>query len=81
LRGGVSVVYRAERTGDYEQTVAVNLLRRRVHSCEVARRLRAERQVLASSDPLDIASPCDGGVTNEQAGGRLYLVVEYGKKR
>ena len=71
--GGMSVVYRAERTGDYEQTVAVKLLQRRLHASGVERRFRAERQVLASLDHPHIAGLLDGGVTE---GGRPYLVME-----
>jgi serine/threonine-protein kinase len=71
--GGMSVVYRAERTGDYEQTVAVKLLQRRLHASGAEQRFRAERQVLASLDHPHIAGLLDGGVTE---GGRPYLVME-----
>jgi len=72
--GGMSVVYRAERVGDFEQTVAVKLLQRRLHASGAEDRFRAERQVLASLDHPNIASLIDGGVTE---GGRPYLVMEY----
>jgi serine/threonine-protein kinase len=73
--GGMGVVYRAERAADdFEQTVAVKLLQRRLQAEEVAERFRAERQVLASLDHPNIASLIDGGVTDN---GRPYLVMEY----
>lgn len=73
--GGMSVVYRAERaTADFEQTVAVKLLQRRLHADDAERRFRAERQVLASLDHPNVARLLDGGVSE---GGRPYLVMEY----
>jgi serine/threonine-protein kinase len=73
--GGMGVVYRAERAdADVEQTVAVKLLQRRFHADDVERRVRAERQVLASLDHPTIAQFLDGGVTED---GRPYLVLEH----
>jgi serine/threonine-protein kinase len=73
--GGMSVVYRAERAdGDYDRTVAIKLLQRRLHADDAEARFRAERQVLASLDHPNIARLLDGGVTE---GGRPYLVMEY----
>jgi tetratricopeptide (TPR) repeat protein/predicted Ser/Thr protein kinase len=73
--GGMSVVYRAERTGaDFEQTVAVKLLQRRLGDEGARQRFRTERQVLASLDHPSIAQLIDGGVTE---GGRPYFVMEY----
>jgi serine/threonine-protein kinase len=73
--GGMGVVYRAVRTGeDFEQTVAVKLLQRRLHAEGAERRFRAERQVLASLNHPNIADLISGGVTD---GGRPYLVMEY----
>ena len=73
--GGMSVVYRAERAdAEYEQTVAVKLLQRRLHTGDAEQRIRAERQVLASLDHPNIARLLDGGVTD---GGRPYLVMDY----
>jgi serine/threonine-protein kinase len=71
----MSVVYRAERIdGEFEQTVAIKLLQRRLHSDDAQQRFRAERQVLASLDHPNIAQLLDGGVTD---GGRPFLVLEY----
>lgn len=73
--GGMSVVYRAERIGaDFEQTVAVKLLQRRLHTDDADQRFRAERQLLARLDHPHIAALVDGGVTE---GGRPYLVMEF----
>ncbi|MFB6280157.1 MAG: tetratricopeptide repeat protein [Salinibacter sp.] len=73
--GGMSIVYRAERAGaDFEQTVAVKLLQRRLGDEEGRQRFRTERQVLASLDHPGIAQLIDGGVTE---GGRPYFVMEY----
>ncbi|WP_263792505.1 tetratricopeptide repeat protein [Salinibacter sp.] len=73
--GGMSVVYRAERDdGNYDQTVAIKLLQRRLHADDADARFRAERQVLASLDHPNIARLLDGGVTE---GGRPYLVMEH----
>lgn len=73
--GGMSVVYRAERTdADVEQVVAVKLLQRRLYAENAEQRFRAERQVLASLDHPNIAQFLDGGVTE---GGRPYLVMEH----
>ena len=72
--GGMSVVYRADRTEGFEQTVAVKLLQRQFESEDAERRFRTERQVLASLDHPNIASLVGGGVTE---GGRPYLVMEY----
>lgn len=73
--GGMSVVYRAERIeADFEQTVAVKFLQRRLHATEAASRFRAERQVLARLDHPNIARLIDGGVAD---GGRPYLVMEH----
>ena len=73
--GGMGVVYRAERDdGDYDQTVAIKLLQRRLHVDDADTRFRAERQVLASLEHPNIARLLDGGVTE---GGRPYLVMEH----
>jgi serine/threonine-protein kinase len=73
--GGMGVVYRAVRVaGDFEQTVAVKLLRPLLPAADAADRFRAERQVLARLDHPNIARLIDGGVTER---GRPYLVMEH----
>lgn len=73
-RGGMSTVYRAERTGGpFERTVAVKVLRRVVEG-DRHRRFRVERQILASLQHPSVAQVFDGGVTD---GGQPYLVMEF----
>lgn len=74
-RGGMGVVYLAERAdGQYEQQVAVKVLRRILFAGELHRRFLAERQILASLKHPNIARLLDGGVTEE---GQPYFVMEY----
>jgi eukaryotic-like serine/threonine-protein kinase len=74
-RGGMSVVYRAERSdGHFRRRVALKVLRGGLDGEELHARLSAERQILASLDHPNIARLLDGGVTEE---GRPYLVMEY----
>jgi len=73
-RGGMSTVYRAERAdGQFEQVVAIKLLRR-VLGTDAVRRFRAERQILASLDHPHVARVLDGGTTEN---GQPYLVIEH----
>jgi len=73
-KGGMSVVYRAERAdGQFEQTVAIKLLRGMLDP-EVIQRFRAERHILAALDHPNIAQLLDGGTTED---GRPYFVMEY----
>lgn len=74
-RGGMGVVYRAERAdGEFEQEVAIKLLPRYFETESRVARFRAERQILANLDHPSIARLLDGGVTD---GGMPYLVMEY----
>ena len=73
-RGGMGVVYLAERAdGMYHQQVAVKLLPA-MGGEAVAARLVAERRILASLQHPHIARLYDGGTTD---GGQPYLVMEY----
>jgi tetratricopeptide (TPR) repeat protein/predicted Ser/Thr protein kinase len=76
-RGGMGEVYLAERAdGEYHGQVAVKFLAGagfRGYG-ESERRLRRERQILASLRHPGIASLYDGGVTED---GQPYLVMEY----
>lgn len=73
-RGGTSTVYRAERAdGTFEQDVAIKVVRADVHPEALARRMRAERQILASLSHPNLARVFDGGVTDD---GRPWLGVE-----
>jgi len=74
-RGGMGVVYLAERDdGQYEQRVAVKLLRASPDAEDLHRRFAAERQILASLRHRGIAQLLDGGVTDGQL---PFLVMEY----
>ena len=73
--GGMGAVYLARRADDeYEQTVAVKLIKHRIVTDETLRRFRAERQTLASLDHPNIARLLDGGVT---ADGVPFFVMEF----
>jgi serine/threonine-protein kinase len=74
-RGGMSRVFLAERAdGEFEQQVALKLLRPGLDSDLDLARLRAERQILATLSHPNIARLLDGGVTDD---GLPYLVMEY----
>ena len=73
-RGGMGVVYLAERDdGQFRRRVAVKLLRS-PYGDELEQRFLTERQILASLGHPNIAQLIDGGVT---AGQTPYLVMEY----
>ena len=74
-KGGMGAVYEATRCDEeYEQRVAVKLVRRGMDSHEILRRFRLERQMLAGFNHPNIARLIDGGSTPE---GLPYLVMEY----
>ena len=73
--GGMGVVYLAERAdGQFEQRVALKLIKRGMDSDEILRRFLAERQVLARLSHAHIARLLDGGVTVE---GQPWFAMEY----
>jgi serine/threonine-protein kinase len=73
-RGGMAAVYEAERAdGEFEQRVAIKLLRRGIDTKEVVRRFLAERQILSGLEHPNIARLIDGGTTDD---GRPFLVME-----
>jgi eukaryotic-like serine/threonine-protein kinase len=73
-QGGMGSVYRAARAdGQYEQQVAVKLVRSGYDTESVLERFRHERQILASLDHPNIARLLDGGTTDD---GLPYLVME-----
>jgi serine/threonine protein kinase len=75
-RGGMAVVYRAERDdGEFRQRVALKLMRSGVIAEDVLlRRFREERQILASLEHPGIARLIDGGVTES---GLPWFAMEY----
>ena len=73
-RGGMAVVYLAERAdGEFEQTVALKLLRPDHDSPLAQELLRQERQVLAGLQHPCIARLLDGGRTED---GTLWFALE-----
>ena len=74
-RGGMGTVYLAERAdGQFEQRVALKLIKLGMDSEEVHRRFLAERRILARLSHSHIARLLDGGVT---AAGQPYFAMEY----
>ncbi|MBX7169598.1 MAG: serine/threonine protein kinase [Pyrinomonadaceae bacterium] len=73
--GGMGAVFLAERTdGEFEQQVAVKLLKQGFVSKIALTRFISERQILARLHHRFIAQLIDGGTTAE---GVPYLVMEY----
>jgi serine/threonine-protein kinase len=73
-RGGMGTVYRAERAdGEYQQEVAVKVMRSGPRDPYATRRFRTERQVLARLIHPNIAGLFDGGFLPD---GTHYLVME-----
>lgn len=73
--GGMGNVYRAVRDdAEFDQTVAIKLIKRGLDTDEIVHRFRHERQVLAGLEHANIARLIDGGVTDDE---RPYLVMEY----
>jgi eukaryotic-like serine/threonine-protein kinase len=74
-RGGMGTVYLAERTGqEFQQQVAIKVVKRGMDTAQIVERFRHERRILASLDHPNIARLFDGGATAE---GLPYLVMEY----
>jgi eukaryotic-like serine/threonine-protein kinase len=74
-RGGMATVFLAERTdGQFEQRVALKLIRRGLDSDPVLRRFLQERQILAGLHHPHIAQLLDGGIADD---GRPYFAMEY----
>lgn len=74
-RGGMGAVFLAERAdGEFQQRVALKIVRRSLADSDLARRFRQERQILASLNHPNIARLLDGGVSAE---GEPFLSMEY----
>jgi len=78
-RGGMGSVWLAERAdGEFEQRVAVKLVRGQAAPDDMVRRFRHERQVLANLEHPNIAHLIDGGSFDLGEGvAQPYLVMEY----
>jgi len=73
--GGMGTVYLARRAdGQYEQQVALKLVRTHMQTGFFTSRFRAERQILAHLNHPNITRLLDGGVGPD---GAPYLVMEY----
>jgi non-specific serine/threonine protein kinase/serine/threonine-protein kinase len=70
--GGMGEVYEAVRLEDFEQRVAVKLIKPGMDNAEILRRFREERQVLAGLRHPNIARLLDGGTLD----GRPFFVME-----
>ena len=74
-QGGMGVVFLAERNdGEFEQQVALKVVRQSVAESHMIERFRSERQILASLSHPNIANLLDGGVSGA---GEPFLVMEY----
>ena len=73
-RGGMGRVWLAERAdGQFDQRVALKLVKRGMDSDEILARFLRERQILARLEHPNIARLLDGGVSED---GRPYFVME-----
>lgn len=73
-RGGMGAVYLGSRVDEqFQQEVAVKLIKRGMDSDEIVARFRRERQILASIAHPNISRLLDGGMTCD---GQPYLVME-----
>ncbi|CAN5528652.1 hypothetical protein BH09GEM1_BH09GEM1_00400 [soil metagenome] len=74
-RGGMGIVYLAERADDqFQMQVAIKILPTGMESGHAIRRFLEERQILARLQHPGIARLLDGGVTQD---GLPYFVMEY----
>ncbi len=73
--GGMGSVYLAERAdGQFEQQVALKLIKPGMHSGAIISRFEHERQILAQLQHPNIAQLLDGGMSDE---GMPYFSMEY----
>lgn len=78
-RGGMGAVYLAARDdGQYQQQVAIKLIKRGLDLDAIVGRFYNERQILANLNHANIARLLDGGMTKA---GRPYFVMEYAEGR
>ncbi|MCX7555711.1 serine/threonine-protein kinase [Xanthomonadaceae bacterium JHOS43] len=72
--GGMGEVWRAERVDDFEQAVAVKLIRPLLDSPALRERFSRERRILARLDHPGIARLLDGGVADD---GTPWYAMEF----
>ena len=74
-RGGMGAVYLADRVdGQFDQRVALKLIKRGMDSEAILRRFLHERQILARLQHPNIARLYDGGVADD---GRPFFAMEF----
>jgi serine/threonine protein kinase/tetratricopeptide (TPR) repeat protein len=73
-RGGMGVIYLADRVDVFEQRVAIKLMRRGTDTDEVLSRFVQERHILARLEHPQIARLIEAGATES---GLPYLAMEY----
>jgi serine/threonine protein kinase len=74
-QGGMAMVYLATRADDqYRKRVAIKLILPGLHTDDLLRRFRNERQTLAALDHPNIVKLLDGGETEDRL---PYLVMDY----
>ncbi len=73
--GGMGTVFLAERIdGEFEQTVALKLVRQSIADTAIIERFRQERQILANLGHPNIAALLDGGISDK---GEPFIAMEY----
>ncbi len=73
--GGMGAVYLARRTdGEFDQQVALKIVRQSIAESRMIDRFRRERQILASLNHPNIARLLDGGINEE---GLPFLAMEF----
>ncbi|MEM7081512.1 MAG: serine/threonine-protein kinase [Pseudomonadota bacterium] len=74
-QGGMGAVLKGERrTGDFDHTVAIKIIRQGLLTDKLRPRFQNEQQILASFSHPNIARLFDGGETQD---GEPYIVMEY----
>lgn len=73
--GGMGVVYLGRRAdGQFDQEVAIKLIKRGMDTEQILARFQIERQILARLDHPNIARLLDGGISED---GLPYFTMEY----
>lgn len=73
-RGGMSSVYLASRTDDFEKKVAIKVVSSTTLNRQAIDNFRRERQILANLEHPNIARILDGGTTTDD---EPFIVMEY----
>src|SRR5918998_932935 len=74
-RGGMGAVFAAVRDdGEFEQRVALKVIKSGLSTSTIVRRFRHERQILASLEHTNIARLLDGGMSDD---GLPFYVMEF----